>query len=209
MTLGHRVAVMRDGLIQQIDTPARLFNRPANLFVAGFIGSPAMNFVRARIADGRVVFGEHALPLPARPELAALGGRELVLGIRPNTFEDDAFASPALPRLRVRAEVVEELGTDAMVVFGVAAPAVEEVRRLPEAGEDEEARLVRDENVVFTARVDPRTRIRSGEQVLLAVDPDRFHFFDPQTGGAVAEGSEVGAALAPASEGPVASGAGA
>jgi multiple sugar transport system ATP-binding protein len=175
MTLGQRVAVMRDGRIQQVDTPQVLYSSPANLFVAAFIGSPAMNLVEAVVADGIVAFGSYRIPLlaPRQP------GR-YVLGIRPEAFEDAAFADPSVPALDVDVHVVEELGSDAHVIFTVDAPAVDtdEVR---ESREDDAALLAAD-GAVFTARVDPATSARAGGPLRLAVDPRRFHFFDPETG---------------------------
>src|SRR5215813_1863757 len=105
MTLGHRVAVMRDGRIQQVDTPQELYARPANLYVAAFIGSPAMNLVEAEVSAGHVRFGGYDIPLPATN--SAPDGR-VVVGIRPEAFEDGAFADPSLPRIGVTVEVVEE-----------------------------------------------------------------------------------------------------
>jgi multiple sugar transport system ATP-binding protein len=175
MTLGQRVAVMRDGRIQQVDTPQVLYGSPANLFVAAFIGSPAMNLVEAVVADGTVAFGSYRIPLlaPRQP------GR-YVLGIRPEAFEDAAFADPSLPALDVDVHVVEELGSDAHVIFTVDAPAVDtdEVR---ESREDDAALLAAD-GAVFTARVDPAPSARGGAALRLAVDPRHFHFFDPETG---------------------------
>src|SRR5213596_3708260 len=106
MTLGHRVAVMRSGRIVQVDAPQRLYDSPRDLFVAGFIGSPAMNLVEAVIDDGHVVLGQYRLPLGAKRP--ALTSGPVVLGIRPEAFEDAVFASASLPQLPVRIEVVEE-----------------------------------------------------------------------------------------------------
>jgi multiple sugar transport system ATP-binding protein len=183
MTLGHRVAVMKDGVIQQIDTPSNLFVRPANFFVASFIGSPAMNFVRARVADGAISFADFSLPLPNVHGVEQQTGREVILGVRPSFFEDDAFASRDLPRLEVRVEVVEELGTETLVVFQVAAPRVTEIEGA--GGDDDEERLVQGDYALFTARVDARSRIRPGDTARLAVDNARIHFFDPVTGDAI------------------------
>jgi multiple sugar transport system ATP-binding protein len=178
MTLGQRVAVMRDGRIQQVDTPQELYARPANLYVAAFIGSPAMNLVEAEIADGRVRFGGHAIPLPA--SAAAPDGR-VVVGIRPEAFEDGSFADPSLPRLDARIEVVEELGADTHVLFSVAEPRLE-VSEVRAATGDEDATLGAVEGSLFTARVDPETSARPGAPLRLAIDPSRFHYFDPGTG---------------------------
>src|SRR5438309_8435993 len=104
MTLGQRVAVMRDGRILQIDTPQELYNRPVNLYVAAFIGSPAMNLVEATIADGAVEFGGLRFPLPAQNRLPGAPPR-VVVGIRPEAFEDAGLADPALPQFDVQVEV--------------------------------------------------------------------------------------------------------
>ena len=175
MTLGQRVAVMRDGRIQQVDTPQELYSRPANLFVAAFIGSPAMNLVEAEVADGELRFGGYAIPV-SKPA----AGR-VIAGIRPEAFEDAAFADASLPTIDVQIEVVEELGADTHVIFAVDAPRVEasEVR---EAAGDEDAALVAVEGSLFTARVGPGTAVHPGTRLRLAVDPARFHYFDPQTG---------------------------
>ncbi|HJQ48956.1 MAG TPA: sn-glycerol-3-phosphate ABC transporter ATP-binding protein UgpC [Gaiellaceae bacterium] len=178
MTLGQRVAVMREGRIQQVDTPQELYARPANLFVAAFIGSPAMNLVEAEIADGELRFGGYAIPLGARS--VAPAGR-VIAGIRPEAFGDAAFAEPSLPQIDVQVEVVEELGADTHVIFTVDAPRVE-VSEVREAAGDEDAALVAVEGSLFTARVDPQTSARPGAQLRLAVDPARFHYFDPETG---------------------------
>jgi multiple sugar transport system ATP-binding protein len=178
MTLGQRVAVMRDGRIQQVDTPQELYARPANLFVAAFIGSPAMNLVEAEVAQGQVRFGGYAIPLPATDTTP---DGQVIAGIRPEAFEDAAFADPSLPRIDVKVEVVEELGADTHVLFTVAAPRVE-VTEVREAAGDEDAALATVEGSFFTARVDPATSAKPGAPLRLAVDPSRFHYFDPETG---------------------------
>ena len=178
MTLGQRVAVMREGRILQVDGPQTLYEEPRDLFVAAFIGSPAMNLVAATIENDDVVFGRFRVPLAPGRRPPAESGR-VVLGIRPESFEDDAFASPSLPRIDVDVEVLEELGSDAHVFFLVDASRV--TAEIVEASE-EDATLLALENALFTARVDARTRARVGERLRLAVDPGRFHFFDPATG---------------------------
>jgi multiple sugar transport system ATP-binding protein len=177
MTLGQRVAVMREGRIQQVDTPQELYAKPANLFVAAFIGSPAMNLVEADVAGGELRFGGYAIPLPGSD--APRTGR-VIAGLRPEAFEDAAFADSALPRIDVQVEVVEELGADTHVIFSVAAPRVE-VSEVREAAGDEDM-LVAVEGSLFTARVDPGTSAQVGMPLRLAVDPSRFHYFDPETG---------------------------
>ncbi len=183
MTLGQRVAVLRDGALQQVDTAQRLFREPANLFVAAFIGSPSMNLVEAELADGRVRFAGHELPLP--PDGARLPARRVILGIRPTDFQDGAAADAGLPRLRVRADVVEDLGAESHVVFRLDAPRVvaEAVRAAEDVAEPGEGLLLADDaRALFTARLDGHRVVGPGSEVELAVDPRRLHFFDPATG---------------------------
>ncbi len=178
MTLGQRVAVMRDGKILQVDAPQRLYEEPKDVFVAGFIGSPAMNLVEAELDGDHVVVGAHRIPLAAGRRPATASGR-VVLGIRPEAFEDGAFAARDLPTLDVTVTVLEELGSDAHVFFRVdARPAGAGVV----TAADEDAALVVEEGALLTARVDPRTAARVGEQLTLALDPLRLHFFDAATG---------------------------
>ena len=178
MTLGRRVAVMRDGRILQVDTPQALYNRPLNLYVAAFIGSPAMNLADAAIVDGNLEFAGFRIPLAADNRPA--GAEWVVVGIRPEAFEDAAFADPSLPRLDVSIDVVEELGPDTHVVFQIEASPVD-VSEVREAAGGEEALLPGD-RATFTARVDPQTTARAGRPLRLAVNPARFHFFDAATG---------------------------
>jgi multiple sugar transport system ATP-binding protein len=177
MTLGQRVAVMREGRILQTDRPQKLYEEPKDLFVAAFIGSPAMNLVEARIDGQELVCGQYRVPLHAERRPAG-ATRNVVLGIRPESFEDASFAPRELPTIEVEVAVLEELGADAHVFFRVDAPQV-----TAEALEGrEDATLIADSTALFSARVDPRTRARVGERIVLAVDPSRFHFFDSETG---------------------------
>jgi multiple sugar transport system ATP-binding protein len=192
MTLGQRVAVLRDGLLQQYDTPQNLFRKPVNLFVAAFIGSPSMNLVDAQLEDGHVHFADIRLPLPPASPLARLKQR-VVLGIRPTDFERGAAASSTLPRITVVPDVVEDLGAENHVIFTVDAPRVsaEAVRAATEATTDEDGKLfVDDLRAVFTACLDARQFITSGAPFELAVDCARLHFFDPETGLALDSGTE-------------------
>src|SRR6266498_3691988 len=177
MTLGQRVAVMRDGRLLQVDTPHRLYAEPRDLFVAAFIGSPAMNLVEATIADDAVTFGQYSVPL--EPARRRPGTNRVVLGIRPETFEDVAFAQLGQPTIDIEPTVVEDLGSDANLLFPVRAPRIS-AESLQAQSED--ATLLADEQSLFTARVDPRTSARPGGRLALAVDPTRFHFFDSKTG---------------------------
>jgi multiple sugar transport system ATP-binding protein len=177
MTLGQRVAVLRDGRILQVDTPQALYRNPVNLFVAAFIGSPAMNLAEARLDGDAVELGSVRIPLP--PEHRPDRQGAVVLGVRPESFEDAAFADPSLPQVNVRIAVLEDLGSDAHVIFPVDAPKVEteELRR-----DDAEEALIGADGAVFTARVDARTSARPGETMRLAVDPAGFHWFDRESG---------------------------
>ena len=180
MTLGQRVAVMRDGRILQVDAPQTLYEQPLDLFVAGFIGSPAMNLVEATIADGKVAFGQLRFPLDPSRQPASIDSGRVVLGIRPETFEDATFAAAELPAIDVEVVVLEELGSDAHVFFRVDATRI----AAENLGEDDDTTvdLVTDRGSLLNARVDPRTSARVGSTLRLAVDPSRFHFFDPDTG---------------------------
>jgi multiple sugar transport system ATP-binding protein len=185
MTLGQRVAVLRDGLLQQVDTPQRIYRHPANLFVAAFIGSPPMNLVGAEVSDGLVRFAGFEIPLPTGMAFDVLDGREVILGIRPPDLEDaDVWSGQGLPTIEVVAEVTEELGSEVNVLFTVDAPPVETDETLA-ATEEEQADiplLAEEARAVMCARVDPRTACVPGERIRLSLDPRRFHYFDPQTG---------------------------
>jgi multiple sugar transport system ATP-binding protein len=179
MTLGHRVAVMRDGRIVQFDVPQTLYRRPRDVFVAAFIGSPSMNLVEATIEGATVRFGQFSVPLdPAHRPRTEVG--KVVLGIRPEAFEAAESAAAALPRLNVRVDVLEELGPETHVCFPVDAQRVA-VETGAETDADD-ARLLADPSTLFTARVDARTSAVQGATTTLAVDPSRFHFFDPSAG---------------------------
>jgi multiple sugar transport system ATP-binding protein len=188
MTLGERVAVMRDGVLQQVDTPQNLYGNPSNLFVAAFIGSPPMNLVEAKVSDGRVAFAEFEVPLPVGTDFGDLDGRTLILGIRPSDMEDAAeWSNPDLPTIEVTADVTEDLGSEVNVLFTVDAPpvGVEEVMEAADEPVEEAVFLLEENRAVFCARVDARSQARPGARVRLSLDPRRFHFFDPETGLAV------------------------
>jgi multiple sugar transport system ATP-binding protein len=186
MTLGQRVAVLRDGLLQQFDTPQNLFHHPVNLFVAAFIGSPAMNLIDAEVADGRVSFADISFDLPSATRAAGLQ-RHVILGVRPTDFEHAAAAEADLPRLRVKPDVVEDLGSERHVIFTLDAPRVtaEAVRAAVDQGDDE-GKLFADDRAVFTACVDAKRAVHVGSDVELAIDASRLHFFDPATGAVLA-----------------------
>jgi multiple sugar transport system ATP-binding protein len=190
MTMGDRIAVMRDGTLQQVDTPERVYRWPANRFVAGFIGSPAMNMASARLTRthaGLIVsFGEHTLAIAdeaiaERPSLRAYEGGNIILGLRPEDFEDAAFAGEAPPErtLTTVCSLREALGSEVLVHFRPAVPAT------CTADASEPVAPVGDASSTFVARVNSETAAREGKELRLVVDTRRLHFFDPKSGRAV------------------------
>jgi multiple sugar transport system ATP-binding protein len=189
------VCVMRGGLLQQVDRPQVLYDRPANLFVAGFIGSPAMNLVEAELAErgGALVarFGPHELSVPdavaaGRPRLRDYAGRSVALGIRPEDLADARGAEPAAGQgLEVTVDIKEDMGHEIFLHFAVEAPSVkaDELREIIggeaiEAAEEQTGH----HGSPFIARVERGTEAREGEKARLAVDTGRLHFFDLETG---------------------------
>ncbi len=194
MTLGHRVCVMRDGRLQQVDTPQHLFESPVNLFVAGFIGSPAMNFVTADLSrdDGpSVAFADYKLPVPAslidaRPGLDKYLGKKIILGIRPSDFEDATLADDSWAKMPVQVGVTEELGSEIHVIFMIDAPPVQHSSITDAAtgddGEDESVAALAGGKSLWTARVSARSKVRSNAPLELAVDTNQLQFFDADSG---------------------------
>src|SRR6266851_6851658 len=199
MTLGSRVAVLRHGVLQQVATPQELYRRPANLFVAGFIGSPAMNLIEATLERGEaepgrggpeVSFGPHRLRVPAgvvreHRALEKYLGRRVVVGIRPEHLEDAALVPGAAPEsvLEVSVELREELGAEVNAHCTVGVPPLQVAAVAigdsePDAAEVEEVPQI----PAIIARLDPRTEIREGERARVHVDLDSLHFFDPESG---------------------------
>jgi multiple sugar transport system ATP-binding protein len=205
MTMGDRVAVIKKGELQQVDAPQFLYDHPANLFVAGFIGSPAMNMVEADLVreDGGLytVFGSTRLRVAdevvsERPGIRAYEGHRVIAGIRPENMED-ASIMPVIPedrRMKVDIVLREALGSEVLVHFSVDAPPVltEDTRELvgEQSGPMAQASVIVQElekaaetgTSTFVARLDPRTRAAERQPLELAVDTGRLHFFDPQTG---------------------------
>jgi multiple sugar transport system ATP-binding protein len=200
MTLGDRVAVLKDGKLQQVATPTELFNRPANLFVAAFIGSPSMNLVEAKITNGQVSFGSYSLPIPPGVDLSYHSGDSVVLGIRPSDFEDADVWSSDLPTIEARVDVTEELGSEVHVLFTVDAPPILTEDTLAaataEQGEEIISLTAAQGKSSFTAQVDVRTAARPGGAVRLSVDPRRLYFFSRDTGLAVGAPQSVAASPA-------------
>jgi multiple sugar transport system ATP-binding protein len=193
MTLGDRVVVLRGGYLQQVGTPKELYERPVNLFVAEFIGSPAMNLVGADIVSDngtlRAVFGANSLTLDDRPELVPYVGRRVILGIRPEDLDDASVTGRGdSGTIAAVVDIREDLGSEIFVHFGVEAP--------PVRGEDVEAALgeealeatsdqVRRKGSLFTARVSRESHAREGDMLELAVNASRLHFFETESGTAI------------------------
>jgi multiple sugar transport system ATP-binding protein len=189
LTLGDRVAVMRTGLLQQVASPKELYERPVNLFVAGFIGSPAMNFMSGALEEGmlRTSLGDFRLSDRLRREVESSGtGRDVIVGLRPENFEDAALVSPDnRPHgitFHASIDVLESLGSDVFVYFtrelghGVTSAELEELAQdSGRAGADASGETV-------VARLDAATRISEGQDAELWVDARAIHVFDPASG---------------------------
>jgi multiple sugar transport system ATP-binding protein len=181
MTMGDRVAVMRKGKLQQVAPPEELYERPVNVFVGGFIGSPAMNVLQARVERGAAIVGETRLPVPG---LDAHEGRDVLVGIRPESFEDAVLADgDGRRRLPGRVELRESLGSEVLIHFSTAGrlAATDELLELAEdVGDDRAA-----ERATLVGRFSPKTRVREGDTIEVAVDVDALHVFDAKTGVAI------------------------
>jgi multiple sugar transport system ATP-binding protein len=198
MTMGDRVAVIKKGELQQVGSPPTLFGKPHSLFVAGFIGSPSMNFVSSRLerADGglKVAMGDQVLKLDAkilsaRPALEKHVGKEIILGVRPQDFEDASLVgtAPEGSRIKTHIELVENLGTQTLVHFAVNAPVVltEDMKELAaDIGGEQVERLAEQAEAGqndFVAELDPKSKAAQGDNVELFVDTTQLHFFDPES----------------------------
>ena len=193
MTMGDRVAVIRKGELQQIDTPREIYLYPKNIFVAGFIGSPSMNFVYADVKlSGDIAelsfanetikcSGEHS------KKLKKVDGKQIVLGIRPEAFEDSLYAkdSEYTESINIKVTLLEQLGSDSYIHFykdlkPVQTEAIEEIL----ADEGEDITVLGDETK-FIARINPNSTVKEGEEINLSIDPSKLHFFDPDSGNAL------------------------
>ena len=192
MTMGDRVAVIRKGVLQQIDTPREIYLYPKNIFVAGFIGSPAMNFVYATIdvsgKKTKLTFGDSNIVSSNAPKsLSDFNGKEIVLGIRPEAFEDSVYANDKefTEQININVSLLEQLGSDTYIHFykdipPVQTKAIEEI--LADEGEDISALGT---ETKFIARINPNATIEEGQNINLAIDPSKLHYFDPETGLAI------------------------
>jgi multiple sugar transport system ATP-binding protein len=206
MTMGDRVAVMRKGELQQVETPQNLYDHPVNLFVGGFIGSPAMNLIEANLEGGdgdlRAAVGSQSIvlgdeTLAARPGLRQYAGRQVILGIRPEDLEDAGLEADTPSDRRIRGEVIlrESLGSEIMVHFTVdARPAItEDVRELArDVGSDlaEAEQAAEAGETTIVGRFGARSDVKVGDTAEVAVETRALHFFDPETGLGIYDGSE-------------------
>ncbi len=189
MTLGDRVAVMRLGVLQQVASPQELYDHPANLFVAGFIGSPAMNFVLGTLEEGRLRTGLGDMPLSAAQRQAvesAGAGRDVIVGVRPEHFEDSALVSAdLLPKglqFNATIDVIESLGSDKFVYFTQQLGQAANVSELEELAKDSGRADTGGATETVVARLDPASRITEGENARLWIDGRKLHVFDPASG---------------------------
>ena len=197
MTMGDRVAVLKRGYLQQVDTPQNLYDHPANVFVAGFIGSPSMNLFTTRLerdGDGlRVQIGDQTLALPAdtmaeHPNLESFADGPIVVGLRPEDIEDGAVATdaPAERRLNSTVTMIEALGSEIIVHFPLGVESYQIMDSEFEGDDAVAAATDETGNHIYVARVNPRSPARIGQPIELVVDTSRFHFFDPETGATIA-----------------------
>ena len=189
MTMGDRVAVIRKGVLQQIDTPREIYLYPKNIFVAGFIGSPSMNFVYATVKisskGASLTFGEDQIFVKDPPEsLKDYEGKEIVLGVRPEAFEDSVYANKKefSEEINIHVSLLEQLGSDTYIHFykdinPVQTEAIEEI--LADEGEDIS---VLGTQTKFIARINPNATIEEGKNITLSINPSKLHFFNPETG---------------------------
>jgi multiple sugar transport system ATP-binding protein len=197
MTLGDRVAVMRSGVLQQVGSPMELYNEPVNLFVAGFIGSPAMNFMLATVEDGKLKLplGDVQLPRPLRERVGRMDGRQLIAGVRPEDFEDASLAGEAHETgttFRTKVNLVESMGSELYAYFTLAPDHRIESQELAELAADAGGTGGRalGEGDAIVARLDPASRVLKGAEAELWIDTRRLRIFDPETGRSLTAGVE-------------------
>ncbi|MGI8708015.1 MAG: ABC transporter ATP-binding protein [Actinomycetota bacterium] len=202
MTMGDRVAVMRKGELLQVGTPPELFSNPRNLFVAGFIGSPSMNFAMSSVEKSNggyaIKLGDQSLKvsqkaLEKRPALERYQGKEIILGIRPQDFEDASLSeSPEGSRVKAKMDLVERIGTETLVHFQIDAPIAltEDMKELAaDVGSEEQQleRKAKEGKNEFVATLNPKTQVSEGDNVELAIDSTQLHFFDPEDSAGIYE----------------------
>ena len=193
MTMGDRVAVIRKGELEQIDTPREIYLYPKNIFVAGFIGSPSMNFVYADVKlsgdTAKLSFANETITCSGEhsKKLKKVDGKQIVLGIRPEAFEDSLYAkdSEYTESISIKVTLLEQLGSDSYIHFykdlkPVQTEAIEEIL----ADEGEDITVLGDETK-FIARINPNSTVQEGEEINLSINPSKLHFFDPDSGNAL------------------------
>ena len=193
MTMGDRVAVIRKGELQQIDTPREIYLYPKNIFVAGFIGSPSMNFVYADVKlsgdTAELSFANETITCSGEhtKKLKKVDGKQIVLGIRPEAFEDSLYAKDGeyTESISIKVTLLEQLGSDSYIHFykdlkPVQTEAIEEIL----ADEGEDITVLGDETK-FIARINPNSTVQEGQEINLSIDPSKLHFFDPDSGNAL------------------------
>jgi multiple sugar transport system ATP-binding protein len=187
MTLGDRVAVMRAGELQQVGSPAELYDHPRNLFVAGFIGSPAMNFMPATL-DGdsaKLPFGDVRLHDELRSAASDASGKDVIAGVRPESFEDASLVSDARDRghvLKVTPDLIESMGSELYVYFGIDAEGMQSKELEELAADSGAAEVPGSETDQVVARLAPESGAKRGEEIELWLDTSKLHLFDPETG---------------------------
>src|SRR3954465_10104844 len=200
MTLGDRVAVMRAGVLQQVDTPERLYERPANLFVAGFIGSPAMNFMPATVEGDFVKLPMVDAPLDSKTREALAGAGTLIAGVRPEHFEDAHLVGddkkPLGRTFKAMIDLVESMGSELYAHFSVQHEGVQSEELAELAADSGAADVPGGGGDVVVARLDPESSVAQGKETELWVDTSRIHFFDASDGRALHAGTGVSAAPA-------------
>jgi multiple sugar transport system ATP-binding protein len=179
MTMGDRVAVIKDGVRQQVDTPQNLYDHPVNVFVAAFIGSPSMNLFEARIEGSDLQLGSQSISLGADlldrlPALRAYEGKPIIVGIRPEDFDDASLPGSAEGHVTATVALVEALGSEIMVHFSIDAPSVQ-------SGDPDAVDSSVDGTANSVGRFSPRSAAKVGQVVEVAIDTDNLHFFDPET----------------------------
>lgn len=177
MTMGDRVAVMKGGVLQQVDTPQGLYTRPQNVFVGAFIGSPSMNLYEAALTGRTLALGSNSFEIPdqifeARPSLSGASGRPVIVGIRPEHM-NDASIRPSSAEISAPVNLVEALGSESMVHLNIDAPWID-------AGDPDAVADIGEERSAV-ARFSPKSMMRAGEIARVAIDAEELHFFDPDT----------------------------
>jgi multiple sugar transport system ATP-binding protein len=190
MTLGDRVAVMRAGVLQQVGSPKELYDNPVNIFVAGFIGSPAMNFMPAQLEGGTAKLPMAEVPLTdkARKESEAAGATNVIAGIRPENFEDAALIGDARSRgvtFRTKIDLLESMGSELYAHFGISTGGIESEELAELAADAGTAEVPGGGTEEVVSRLSAESQVQQGQEAELWLDPEKLHLFDPASGRAL------------------------